>query len=172
MHSKKSYKDWISQHFTFFEKKNTMTGSSANFLSPEPNGQAFRVSEMIPKSGLCLHIHCILILIQMCPFFFRFRHPLTVTDMRSFASPFNGGYGSYVGAAGTPERYDLGQFFLWIWLPDLTRTEQNNHPPIFHLLLNNSLPFYTLLSLLITIAVHLLAAASENFFSKGLIKKT
>merc|ERR1712129_371851 len=37
----------------------------------------------------------------------RFRHPLTVTDMRSFASPFNGGYGSYVGAAGTPERYDL-----------------------------------------------------------------
>jgi len=27
--------------------------------------------------------------------------------MRSFASPFNGGYGSYVGAAGTPERYDL-----------------------------------------------------------------
>jgi len=28
--------------------------------------------------------------------------------MRSFASPFNnGGYGSYVGAAGTPERYDM-----------------------------------------------------------------
>jgi len=38
----------------------------------------------------------------------RFKHPLTVTDMRSFASPFNnGGYGSYVGAAGTPERYDM-----------------------------------------------------------------
>ena len=28
--------------------------------------------------------------------------------MRSFASPFNnGGYGSFVGAAGTPERYDM-----------------------------------------------------------------
>jgi len=37
----------------------------------------------------------------------RFKHPLTVTDMRSFASPFNGGYGSYVGAAGTPERYEM-----------------------------------------------------------------
>ena len=43
VHLKKICNDWISQHLYFFSflKKNTTTGSSVNFLSPESNGQAF-----------------------------------------------------------------------------------------------------------------------------------
>jgi len=46
----------------------------------------------------------------------RFRHPLTVSDMSTFASPHNyGSYGyGYMSGAGTPERYsDLANRYAY-----------------------------------------------------------
>ena len=47
---------------------------------------------------------------------YRFRHPLTVSDMSTFASPHNyGSYGyGYMSGAGTPERYsDLANRYAY-----------------------------------------------------------
>ena len=55
MHFKKIYKCWISQHLYFFWhflKKFTSVGSSANFLSPKPNGQGFKVSHKMKNLHL------------------------------------------------------------------------------------------------------------------------